>query len=222
MKRAFAIARLAPSGSPRHSRLARMPRSAIALAFASAAALAACKGGLERMQIQRRGTPYKQTDLFPDDRIMRPPPPGTVPRERELGSIAFTSGMENGKPVQRIPIKVDMALLERGQSRFRIYCAPCHGEIGDGVSPVASNMALRPPPSIHAFRSQPDGFFFKVIREGWGVMPSYSAQLPPHDAWAVVAFVRALQLSQHATIDQAPPDVRRQLQAQQGATGAQP
>jgi mono/diheme cytochrome c family protein len=184
------------------------------LLFVLAGACAACTDGFERMTTQEKFLPYTENPMFPDDRAMRTPPAGTVPREREVGDPVRTTGLSGGKPVTSIPIGVDRALLDRGRDHFTSGCAPCHGELGDGRSGVAVNMALRPPPSLHDFRDRPDGFFFQVITEGFGVMPSYSSELAVDDRWAVVAYVRALELSQHAPIEAVPPDESARLESQ--------
>jgi mono/diheme cytochrome c family protein len=107
---------------------------------------------------------------------------------------------------------VDAAALARGRARFDVTCAVCHGLLGDGESQVALSMSLRRPPSLHAYRDVPDGHLYRVITEGFGLMPSYGAELSVEDRWAVVAYVRALQLSQYAGLEQVPPDVRRKLE----------
>ena len=118
----------------------------------------------------------------------------------------------DGKALAVSPLPPDAKALARGRARFEVTCAVCHGLLGDGESQVALNMSLRRPPSLHAFRDVPDGHVFRVISEGFGLMPSYAAELRIEDRWAVVAYVRALQLSQYATVDQVPPDARRQLE----------
>lgn len=183
----------------------------VAVAFATALAAAGCTQGFDRMTIQEKYLPYAPNGFFADDRAMRTPPTGTIPQEREVGDPVRTTGLRDGIPVTSIPIPVDRALLARGRDRFTASCAPCHGELGDGRSGVAVSMSLRPPPSIHDFRDKPDGFLFQVVTEGFGLMPSYAAEIPADERWAVVAYVRALQLSQHARLDQAPLDVRARL-----------
>jgi mono/diheme cytochrome c family protein len=118
----------------------------------------------------------------------------------------------DGKPLAASPVPVTAALLARGRARFDTFCAACHGVLGDGESQVALNMSMRRPPSLHQYRDVADGYIFRVISSGFGLMPSYAAALPVEDRWAVVAYVRALQLSQHATLDQLPPEARQRLE----------
>ena len=105
-------------------------------------------------------------------------------------------------------------MLQTGRKRFEIICATCHGLVGDGRSLVARNMSLRPPPSLHDYASRPDGYIYQVITRGFGLMPSYSAELPVEERWAVVAYVRALQLSQRSNLAASPPAVRARLQGE--------
>ena len=102
-----------------------------------------------------------------------------------------------------------MQLLKRGQERFNIYCAPCHGQTGDGQGIVVQRGYL-PPPSYHQdrLRKMPDGYIFDVITNGVRNMPSYRHQVPVADRWAIVSYLRALQRSQNATINDIPPEMR--------------
>jgi mono/diheme cytochrome c family protein len=109
------------------------------------------------------------------------------------------------------PVRLDADLLALGRRKFDVHCATCHGVLGDGQSQVALNMSLRKPPSLHEYRSVPDGYIFQVITRGFGLMPSYAGDLSPHERWAVVAYVRALQLSQAASLQQVPPQIRQRL-----------
>jgi mono/diheme cytochrome c family protein len=172
-----------------------MARAALPLLFAF---LGCSNEQLQRMVSQPKALPYSSSELFEDGRSMRSPVAGTVPRE-----MLATLG------VRRVP--VDAAVLARGRGRFDVFCATCHGLVGDGVSLVARNMALRPAPSLHARADQPPGYYFEVITLGRGLMPSYAAQLSVEDRWAVVAYVRALQLSQRARLQDAPPEVQQRL-----------
>lgn len=169
----------------------------------------------QRMAIQPRDPSYGQEPFFEDQRAMRAPPRGTVPREWPIGSVEFATGQVAEDPdagyVQRIPVALTRATVERGRSRFEIYCAACHGVLGDGDSLVARNMALRPPPSLLTLTDRPDGYIYRVITQGRGLMPGYASPLSPHDRWAVVAYVRALQRSQRARLEDAPPEVRGRL-----------
>ena len=178
-----------------------------ALALASALG---CEVDLERMLDQHKAKAYRESPFFEDGRTMRAPPRGTVPVTRMTRAPLLTTGMDGGRYAERLPLPVDAALLTRGEDRFRIFCGVCHGAVGDGASAVAENMKLRKPPSLHEprIREYPPGRLFRVIGEGYGLMPSYADQLPVHDRWAVVAFVRALWLSQNVALMELPPELR--------------
>src|SRR5262249_10561952 len=103
-------------------------------------------------------------------------------------------------------------LMASGRERFDIYCAICHGTLGDGVSLVSTQMSLRPPPNLHKLQNPGPGHVFQVITDGFGLMPSYSAQLTPQERWAVVAYLEALRRSQAATLAEAPPEIQKKLQ----------
>ena len=173
--------------------------------------LAGCEA-LDPMISQQKVKPYSYSDFWSDHVAMRAPPPGTVAREDLLASAVTTGRGPDGKPLARIPIPVDQALLQRGRQRFDVACAACHGWLGDGVSLVARNMSLRPPPSLHLRPQQPDGWYFQVVSQGFGVMPSYASSLTAQDRWAVVAYVRALQLSQATRLQDLPPAERARLE----------
>ncbi len=170
---------------------------------------------LQRMVHQPKVKPYQESPFFQDGRAMRLPPEGTVAREQELGPPGFATGRANDMPggeyLSRIPVPLTRVLLHRGQKRFEISCAPCHGRVGEGDSIVARNMALRPPPSLHLYRDRPPGFLFDIITQGYGLMGSYASEIPPADRWAVVGYVQALQRSQHQNLDSAPEHERQRL-----------
>ena len=161
---------------------------------------------LERMIDQPRYTAYQACPTCPGGTIMMMPPGGTVPRGERLGPAPLVSGRQGGAYVPRIPIEVTRAVLERGRNRFDIFCAACHGRLGNGVSQVAENMTLRRPANLLTapYTTYPPGRIFTAITQGFGLMRSYAGELPVDDRWAVVAYVQALQLSQHATLDELP------------------
>jgi mono/diheme cytochrome c family protein len=167
-----------------------------------------------RMQRQHRYDAFEASRFFADGRTMRAPPEGTVPRERTLGSTAFVSGIDHGMPVARIPRPVTRALVVEGRARFDEVCANCHGVLGDGHSAVAENMQRRRPPSLHEprLRRAPDGRIFQVISEGYGFMPAHAPYLTVDERWAIVAYVRALQLSRNATVATLPAALRAELE----------
>jgi mono/diheme cytochrome c family protein len=166
------------------------------LLSAAALALAGCDVSsdfLQRMESQPRYSYYEQSEFFADGRAMRLPPDHTVSRQHPVGNPALTTGRMNGQLVVDMPIELNQAVLARGQKRYNIVCAQCHGVLGDGNSVVAENMALRLPPSLLELQNKPNGHFYAAINEGYGVMPSFSGEIDVHDRWAIVAYVRALQ-----------------------------
>jgi mono/diheme cytochrome c family protein len=168
---------------------------------------------LERMLKQQKRLAYQPDPLLPGGLAMQKPPEGTVPVDAVVGPSLLTSGSSDNRWADRIAVPIDRALLESGHERFDLYCATCHGILGDGVAVVAAKMSLRKPPSLHDPRilSYPPGRLFATIREGYGLMPSYAVQLSVHDAWAVVAYVRALQLARGARVSDLPAPVRARL-----------
>jgi len=117
----------------------------------------------------------------------------------------------NGKVLDNVPLPITAELLARGRHRFEIVCGTCHGLVGNGDSIVADNMATRLPPSLVALGERPAGFFYRAITDGYGLMPSFSGEIPTDERWAVVAYVRALQLSQNTPVNSLPADVQRRL-----------
>ncbi len=181
-------------------------------ALLAAALLAAGCDVLDPMLEQDKVMTYRPSDFYPDGVAMRAPPAGTVAVGTALPPEVSTGLRADGTPVPRIPIPVTRELLQVGRKRFEIICATCHGLVGDGRSLVARNMSLRPPPSLHDFVSLQDGYLYQVISRGYGLMPAYSAELPVEERWAVVAYVRALQLSQRTRLAAAPPETRARLE----------
>jgi mono/diheme cytochrome c family protein len=179
---------------------------------AAAALLAAGCDVFDPMMEQDKVVPYRPSDFYSDGVSMRPPPAGTVARGAVLPPEVLTGAGPDGAPVARIPLPVTREMLQVGRKRFEILCAACHGLVGDGRSLVARNMSLRPPPSLHDYASLPDGTIYQVISRGYGLMPAYSDGLPVEERWAVVAYVRALQLSQRTRLAATPPEVRARLQ----------
>jgi mono/diheme cytochrome c family protein len=170
-----------------------------------------CEIDLERMLDQHKAEAFEQSPFFADGQAMRAPPAGTVPASRQTGPVELRTGRTaSGEYVSTLPVSLDAALLERGQDRFRIFCRTCHGALGDGQSPVAENMKLRRPPSLHEqrIRDYPPGRIFRVVTDGYGLMPSHADALGVRDRWAVVAFVRALQLSQSVPLAELPQSLK--------------
>jgi Cytochrome C oxidase, cbb3-type, subunit III len=166
---------------------------------------------------QPKYKPYAASDFFDDGMTARPMVAGTVPRGDASGrgqasEEVFTTGKSAGRLAAEVPFPVDRAVLERGQERYRIFCTPCHGELGDGQG-IVVRRGFNPPPSYHKDeqRNQPIGHFFDVMTRGHGTMYSYAWRIPPRDRWAIAAYIRALQLSQHALAADLPSEDRGQL-----------
>jgi len=181
--------------------------------LAATALLCGCRPErIDPMKRQERFNAYQANPFFDDGRELRPPVEGTVPRERRLGSAAFPSGrLPGGGYAAAIPVHLDRAALLKGRRHFEVTCATCHGVLGDGNSIPASKMSLRAAPSLFLYRERPPGFFYEVITEGWGLMPSYAAALGPEARWQIVGYLQALMLSQSARLDQAPAGVQSRL-----------
>lgn len=165
---------------------------------------------LDPMWRQPREKAYQAIDEN-GDIAMKIPPEGTVPFRSVLPAALATGRGPDGKYLPLAPVPFDAKLLAHGRKEFEIHCAACHGVLGDGESQVALNMSLRKPPSLHKYRDQPDGFFFEVISHGFGLMASYASELTPDERWAIVGYVRALQLSQSAGLEDVPEKERQKL-----------
>jgi mono/diheme cytochrome c family protein len=198
---------------------ARLHTAALCLLAALASG---CERDLHNMYRQPRYDPGDASPLFPDGRAGRPPPPGSVPMA--MGDLAATSSGRRGQQelarreaayaAAPPPAAVDMQMLRRGQERYTVYCMPCHSPVGDGDGPVVRR-GFPAPPSYHQprLREAGDRYLFDVITHGHGVMYSYADRVAPQDRWAIVAYIRALQLSQHAPLAQLPPELRERLAA---------
>jgi mono/diheme cytochrome c family protein len=169
----------------------------------------------QQMGNQPRYDPLEASTFFSDGQSARQPVVDTVARGRLRDDTLLLTGMENGQPATRFPFPVTRQVLDRGRDRFEIYCAPCHGRTGYGDGMVVQRGFI-PPPSFHtdALRSVPPGHIFDVATNGLGAMPSYADQVPVRDRWAIAAYIKALQLSQHADASSLPADLRQRLDAQ--------
>jgi mono/diheme cytochrome c family protein len=179
----------------------------LTLAAACLLAISGCDRLRQDMATQPKNRPLSPSDFFHDGRSERPLLENTVAR----GSLE-NDQLLIAKDSNAFPLPVDEALLERGQQRFGIYCTPCHGLQGDGNGMVALR-GMKHPPSYHIdrLRESPNGYFYDVITNGFGQMYGYAAQIPPRDRWAIVAYVRALQLSRHARASDLPAEMREKL-----------
>jgi len=166
------------------------------------------------MQDQPKYIPLRPTTFFADGRSERPLPDGTVARGHLDDDVLFYTGKgPDGKPSNEFPFPVTRGVIARGQTRFNIYCSPCHDRLGNGLGMIVRR-GYRRPPSYHIdrLRQVPNGYIFDVITNGFGAMPDYAAQIAPQDRWAIVAYVRALQLSQSASVNDLSAAEREQLQ----------
>jgi hypothetical protein len=173
---------------------------------------AACR---QDMQDQPKYKNLRGSAFFDDGRSARPVVEDTVARGFLDADARFRTGKENGNPISTLPVPLDRALLERGKGRYGIYCTPCHGLTGNGLGIVVQRGYRRPPPSFHIdrLRGAPVGYFFDVQTHGFGSMMDYAAQIPPGDRWAIAAYLRALQLSQRATLADVPAAARAALES---------
>jgi hypothetical protein len=175
------------------------------------------------MYDQPRYKPLGKSDFFADHRQSRPLVEGTVARGMLREDGRFYTGKTGVALVTVFPLPVTRPLLDRGRQRYDIFCAPCHDRTGSGNGMVVQR-GYRPPPSLHIdrLRQQAVGYFFDVITNGLGAMPDYAAQIPPEDRWAIVAYVRALQLSQDAAVGDVPPGDRVKLDFPTAAAAPDP
>ncbi|HSY25656.1 MAG TPA: cytochrome c [Polyangiaceae bacterium] len=199
------------------------PRTGIATAIALATfAVAACRTEqtivtpdphLERMLVQEKVLPYGASPVLPNGMAMQSPPEETLPVSAPESDSLVTSGAIGGHFADRIPIRIDHARIDRGETQFDTFCATCHGARGDGVSAVARKMALRKPPSLVAadVRAYAPGRIYRAVRHGYGLMPSYAEALSVDDAWGIVAYVRALQWAQGIPAADLPGAMRAEL-----------
>ena len=173
-------------------------------------ALAGCR---QDMHDNPRHEPLEASTFFDDGSSARPVPANTVPRGFLRADEHLYTGKVNGQLADTFPIPVTADLMLRGQERFNVFCAPCHGRTGQGDGMVVRR-GYRAPTSFHdpRLRQAPPGYIFDVITNGFGAMPDYAAQVPVTDRWAIAAYMKALQYSQNATLDDAPPDRRAELQ----------
>lgn len=173
--------------------------------------LAACR---QDMHNQPRYKPLAATNFFGDGRSARPVVEGTVARGQLRIDSARYTGKVNGQDVDTFPFPITRADLERGQTRFNVFCSPCHSRVGDGNGMVVRR-GFRQAASYHTEKliKAPVGHFFDVMTNGYGAMPSYGSRVPPDDRWRIAAYIRVLQLSQNAKIDDVPADKRAALEA---------
>jgi mono/diheme cytochrome c family protein len=185
------------------------------LALAAGLLAAGCR---QNMHDQHKIKPLGESTFFADGQGARPLPAHTVARGDLREGPVFTGLGPDNKPTAQMPpeIKVDRELLLRGQERFNIYCSPCHGRLGLGNGMIVQR-GYKQPTSYHIerLRAAPIGYFFNVMTEGYGVMPTYAPQIPVHDRWAIAAYIRVLQYSQNANpadLASLPPADQKKVQ----------
>lgn len=166
------------------------------------------------MHNQPKYIPLRPSNFFDDHRSERPFVEGAIARGHLDDDELFYTGKVNGKLADEFPFAVTGEVLQRGRERFDVYCAPCHDRLGNGLGMIVRR-GFRRPPSYHIdrLRAAPAGHFFDVMTNGFGAMPSYAAQVAPGDRWAIVAYIRALQRSQHATTKDVAAEALTQLNA---------
>lgn len=172
--------------------------------------LSACR---QDMQDQPKFIPLRPSGFFADQRSARPISDGTVARgQLNDDPLYYTGKNPDGTYVTEFPFPVTRDVLARGQERFNIYCSPCHDRLGNGLGMIVRR-GFRHPPSYHIdrLRTAADGYFYDVITNGFGAMPDYAMQIEPADRWAIVAYIRALQRSQHTTVKDVPAGAMAQL-----------
>jgi mono/diheme cytochrome c family protein len=204
------------SGARREARGAR--RGVLLLAAGVLLATSACR---QDMHNSPKAIPLRESVFFKNGSSARPLVEDTVARGTLHDDAVFFTGKNGVAEADALPFALTAAVLDRGEQRYNIYCTPCHGPTGKGDGMIVRR-GYRQPPSYHIDRLQqaPIGHFYDVMTNGFGAMPDYRAQISPRDRWAIAAYVRALQLSQHASAADIPAEERQKLSqpAPQGAT----
>ena len=186
-------------------------RTTIYLAAIGLIAMCGCR---QEMYNQPKYRPLEKSDFFADQRASRPLVEGTVARGTLTSAPVPAAGAPSAEALwTTMPVPLTREMLARGRQRFEIFCTPCHDRTGAGGGMVVRR-GYRPPPSLHIerLRDVPIGHFYDVMTRGLGAMPDYAQQIPPEDRWAIAAYVRALQLSQRATLSDVPEPERRSLE----------
>jgi mono/diheme cytochrome c family protein len=183
----------------------------VALAALALLLAGACR---QKMANQARYDPLEASDFFADGMASRPRLANTVARGELSNDPYYDTGLVNGQPGDGFPFPVTEAVMDRGQERFDIYCSECHGRLGDGNGMIPSR-GYRRPPSFHTLtlRTAKTGHFFDVMTNGFGAMPPYRTMIPAQDRWAIVAYIRALQFAQNATMNDVPLSDRARVDA---------
>ncbi len=179
----------------------------------TALAITSCR---QDMHDQPRYDPLEASSLFRDGRASRPLVEGTIARGQLRLDDHLYRGKAGGEDATTFPFEVTREVLERGRERYQIFCAPCHDRTGNGRGMVVQR-GFRQPTSYHIerLRDAPPGYFFDVMTNGYGVMYSYASRVSPEDRWAIAAWIRVLQLSQNATLEDVPAPERAALEGEQ-------
>jgi hypothetical protein len=174
-----------------------------------AIAVAGCR---QKMAEQPRYDPLEASEFFADGQSARPLVDNTVARGELRDDEHFYAGRSGATPVATFPFPITLEILQRGRERYDIYCSPCHSRTGDGDGMITQRGFARPPSfHIERLREAPPGYLFQVTSQGLGAMPDYRQQILTRDRWAVIAYIRALQLSQNATPSDVPVEERGKL-----------
>jgi mono/diheme cytochrome c family protein len=183
----------------------------VSILLIGASSVVGCR---QQMADQPYARPLQSHSFFEDGMASRPLEPGTVARDSTAKDDVVDTGKIQGKPADALPIPVTRELLQRGQERYNIYCSPCHDRVGSGQGMIVQR-GFRRAQSFHQqrLREAPPGYYFEVISRGFGPMPSYAAQIKPQDRWAIIAYIRALQLSRHVNLAELPAADREKLKA---------
>lgn len=189
--------------------------SVISVALLSVVAAAGCR---QDMHDQPRVKPMARSDFFDDKRAARPLVDGTVARGQLRDDDHLYTGRIGKELATTYPFPVTADVLKRGQQRYTIYCTPCHGQLGNGEGMVVQR-GFKRPTSFHIdrLRNAAPGYYFDVMTNGFGAMSDYASQVPVNDRWAIAAYIRALQISQSAPLQDVPEAKRGELQQSVGA-----
>ncbi|MCB0080413.1 MAG: cytochrome c [Caldilineaceae bacterium] len=184
--------------------LIRRPSTLIFSLLIGLFALTACR---MEMRTQPRLEAYEESTFFANGSALRQPVADTVARSQLHEDEFLQTGRVDGQIAASFPFTPTLATIERGQERFDIFCTPCHGIAGDGKG-IITQYGMREPRSFHEpdLRAEAPGYYFNIITNGTRIMPSYAARIPPEDRWAIIAYIRALQLSQNADVNTLTPE----------------
>ena len=175
-------------------------------------------GCRQDMYNQPKYKPLRPDEFFADQTSARPLPPHTVPRGHlDEDTVFFTGKNDDGTLTASFPVPISADVLKRGQERYNIYCAVCHGAAGEGDGMIVRR-GYPPPPSYHIdrLRNAPPGYLYTVITNGYGIMYSYASRVEPRDRWAIAAYIRALQLSRDGRLEDVPAEQRSTLEGVKG------